>query len=338
MPTARNFESILIHVGADLVGDGLVKLPFVMALREAFPDARITWLAGKGKTVYAGVLKHMSAPYIDETIEDIGIGHDWSEVFDRTPLLDGRRFDLVIDTQRRLRTTLAVRRIRHGTFVSPAARFLASDLKPRNPFRRRSRVLVRELLDIAELVAGRTFETPPKLDVPVTEAMRADAERLLPAGPVYVGLAPGAGGAHKCWPRESFVEIARRAVRRDQVPVFLLGPQEEDWRDDLAQQVPAALFPLQDAEMQARYGYEPLWTVAVGERLTATLCNDSGTSHMLAAAGIPIIALYGIAMPAKFRPLTPRLHQICAVDFGGEAAQDIPVDPVDAALSAVLAG
>lgn len=41
--------SVLVYVGIDAVGDGLIKLPFVRSLRAAFPAARITWLAGKGQ-------------------------------------------------------------------------------------------------------------------------------------------------------------------------------------------------------------------------------------------------------------------------------------------------
>jgi len=41
-------SSILVYVGLDLMGDALMKMPFVRALRETYPKARITWLAGKG--------------------------------------------------------------------------------------------------------------------------------------------------------------------------------------------------------------------------------------------------------------------------------------------------
>ncbi len=47
---------ILVYSGLELLGDGVMKLPFVRALRRCWPAARITWLAGKGKTVYAGTL------------------------------------------------------------------------------------------------------------------------------------------------------------------------------------------------------------------------------------------------------------------------------------------
>ena len=47
--TAASFApaTICVYVGLDLVGDGLMKLPFLRALRAAYPQARITWLAGK---------------------------------------------------------------------------------------------------------------------------------------------------------------------------------------------------------------------------------------------------------------------------------------------------
>jgi ADP-heptose:LPS heptosyltransferase len=44
----------LVYVGFDRVGDGLLKLPFARGLRVAYPDARITWLAGREDSVYSG--------------------------------------------------------------------------------------------------------------------------------------------------------------------------------------------------------------------------------------------------------------------------------------------
>ena len=54
--TSKPPESVLVYVGFDRIGDGFLKLPFVRGLRAAFPDARITWLAGREDSVYAGVL------------------------------------------------------------------------------------------------------------------------------------------------------------------------------------------------------------------------------------------------------------------------------------------
>src|SRR5437868_10765920 len=117
--TAR---SVLIYAGQELIGDGFIKLPFARALRAAYPGARLTWLAGKGRTVYAHELAPLVAGVLDEVIEDAGIGSRAAELIGARPLA-GRRFDLVIDTQSRVLTTLIVRRLRHARFVSPTAAF-----------------------------------------------------------------------------------------------------------------------------------------------------------------------------------------------------------------------
>src|SRR6185369_7037921 len=103
----------------DLVGDGLIKLPFVRALRDTYPHARITWLAGKDKSTFNGVLKNVAAGLIDEVIERTDIGVRWSEVL-RNPMPD-RSFDLIIDTQKGALASMALRRIRHKAIISPFA-------------------------------------------------------------------------------------------------------------------------------------------------------------------------------------------------------------------------
>src|ERR1700730_14403485 len=99
-----NAMNILVYSGLELLGDGLMKLPFVRTLRKAWPAARITWLAGKGRTVYAGALQPLVRDCLDEVIEAAGIGIAARELLHRP--LPGRRFELVIDTQRRVLTTL----------------------------------------------------------------------------------------------------------------------------------------------------------------------------------------------------------------------------------------
>src|SRR5690606_31963783 len=122
-------RSVLVYVGLDRVGDGLLKLPFVRGLRARFPDAHITWFAGKETSVYASVLSSAVTELIDDVIENGGIGRHPSELLRRNPLA-GRRFDLVIDTQRIVWTSLALMRVRHRAFISPAARFLLSSRRP----------------------------------------------------------------------------------------------------------------------------------------------------------------------------------------------------------------
>ncbi len=123
--TASEIKSVLVYVGLDRLGDGLLKLPFVHGLKGAFPNAKITWFAGKETTVYARALAPLVEGYIDEIIEYGGVGLEPKELLRARPLKD-RRFDLIIDTQKIVWTSLSARRIRHGAFISPAARFLFS--------------------------------------------------------------------------------------------------------------------------------------------------------------------------------------------------------------------
>jgi ADP-heptose:LPS heptosyltransferase len=316
--------SILVYVGLDLVGDGVMKLPFLSALRRLYPEARLTWLAGQGKTVYAGILAPLLTGLVDEVIEEAGIGLSAWELIARP--LGGRRFDLVIDTQRRVVTSLVLKRIRHGKFISAAAGWALSDAAPVSGKAKRPS-MIGQMFALLEAASGRPVPVPP----PVRPApdLLAEAERRLPAGPRYVGLAPGAGGKHKCWPLSNYIEIGSRLAAEGSVPVFLIGPAERDWETGIRAALPGALLPLTDADA-------PPLTIALGTRLSAAIANDSGTGHMLAAAGVPLLSLFGPTSPVKFAPAAERLSVIRAQDFGGEEMAAIPVEPVMAALREML--
>lgn len=325
-------ETVLVYVGGDLVGDGLIKLPFVRALRGAYPGARITWLAGTGTTVYAGVLAPVVEGLIDETIENAGFDR-WRDKIFRRPL-GGRRFDLVIDTQRGVPRTLVLRRIRHGKFISAAADFLLSDIRPPRPHTRHPS-LIGQLLELVELASGHPVTPGPA--PAIDAAARGAAATLLPDGPTYVGLSPGAGWREKCWPLENFAALARLTAARGRTPVFVLGPDEGEWRERLAREAPGSLFPaLDDPAIPPDLRFSPLLTIALAARLAAAVANDSGSGNMLAAAGIPLVSLFGPTSAEKFAPMTPRAAVVTAQEFGSDEMSAIPVEAVEAAIEGLL--
>ena len=324
MRSSRSGEisSILVYSGLDLIGDGLMKLPFLRALRQAWPHAHITWLAGIGKTVYAldglGSLAELVAPYLDEVIEDAGIGREWGELRHRP--LAGRRFDLIIDTQRRLKTTLILRRIRHGLFISGAARFLLSSRQPCGPYRKQRR-MVDAMLKLIELASGDKPVLDRRLVLPA--AYREAAAIALPDGP-YLGLAPGAGGVHKRWPLDRFIAVAKAMM--DYQPVFLLGPDEVEWAAEILGACPTAILPCQHSVFAE--AASPLFTIACAQRLALAVANDSGTGHMLAAADVPLLSLFGPTDPAKFAPYVSRGAVLRAQEFGSDDMEAIAAEPV----------
>jgi ADP-heptose:LPS heptosyltransferase len=323
---------LLVYSGLELLGDGVMKLPFVAALRQRWPEARITWLAGKGKTIYAGALAELVRPWLDEVIEEAEIGSSPRELLRRP--LPQRRFDLVIDTQRRVLTTLILRRMRTRCFVSAAADFLLSDKRPPRGYQRPPR-LIDQLLDLLAIAGDR--RVTPSFTLPIGAAWREAAAAALPAGASYVGIAPGAGGQHKCWPRERFIALAREQQRRGRRVVMVLGPKERGWAAELRLALPEAIFPLQDARVPAEIAASPLYTLAVGERLAVAVANDSGAGHLLAASGCAMVSLFGPSGAAKFAPAARRLEIVAAQSFGGEDMAAIPLAAVIAAVERSLA-
>ncbi|MDB5407591.1 MAG: lipopolysaccharide heptosyltransferase family protein [Rhodospirillales bacterium] len=319
---------ILVYSGQEVLGDGVMKLPFVYALRRSWPDARITWLAGKGPTVYSGTLAPLVEGCIDEIIEDAGIGSQTSELWRRRPL-PGRRFDLVIDTQRRVLTSFILRRIRTRCFISGAADFLLSSRRPPRPIKK-PESMVGQMMALLSLAGGTP--TLGGSDIALPPEWTAAAAALLPDGPVYIGIAPGASMATKIWPLDRFIAIARRQLDRGHIPVFFVGPMEAGFLAELRDAVPQARFPLQDAAAEP----SPLLTVALAQRLAAAVANDSGAGHLLAAGGCAMVSLFGPTRPQKFAPAARRLAIVDARDFGEAEMTSIAVDTVAASLEEIL--
>ncbi len=330
-------RDILIYVGVDLMGDGLIKLPFLRALRAAFPRARMTWLAGKGKSAYAGRLKPLVAGLLDEVIEDAGIGSHWSELLRRP--LPRRSFDLVIDTQRRALTCLVLRRVRHGEFLSGCSNYLWSDRRPAGApvgAYKKPKAMIAQMLELVALAAGA--DEPPAIagGIELPDAARAEARRLLPGSARRVALAPGAGGRHKCWPLERFAALANRLHGDGVVPIFVLGPEETEWQAELGAACPAACFPLTAAD--AKLDLEPMLSMALAELCDACVANDAGTGHIFAASGRPLVSLFGPTSPEKFAPYCDKLAIVTSqATAGSERMQDIPLEAVAKALAPFLA-
>lgn len=334
--TAFSPKTVLVYVGIDLMGDGLMKMPFVRALRRAFPDAKITWLAGKGKTSYAHRLRHLVTDLIDEVIENANIGSDFRELFGKRPLAD-RSFDLIIDTQRRFLTTLILRRIRHQRFLSGTADFIFSSVRPKRPYRK-PRSMIFQLLDLVSLAKhGRIDGTidPSGSGIVLSAAVADTVRKLMPATHRYIGIAPGAGTVAKCWPRERFEEVARHFFAQGFIPAFILGPNETDWQAPLQAAVPGAIFPVSLAPPDIR-ATEPLLSIGLAHACSVCIANDSGNAHIFAVAGVPLVVLFGATSPDKFAPPAKDLTLVRAIDFDSQTMDAITTAAVIKAAEELL--
>lgn len=313
----------------EVIGDGLIKLPFLASLRGAFPAARISWCAAKGETVYQTTLRDVVAGALDEVVAGGRTGVAPSEFFLLQRPFGGRRFDVVIDTQTNVRRSLVVRRAA-GLFISPSLGFRLSDRRPTEPW---PLAMVDRLQTLASLACGRPV-APRPVSLAEPSALAA-ARRLLPEGPVYVGFAPGSGGVSKRWPLERYVALAARQRALGRVPVFLLGPGEREMGERIRAEVQGALFPEEAPHLEVG---GPLLVIALAGRLACAVANDAGPGHMLAAGGAPLVSLQqGARRAAKFHPAAQKLEMLVAEDFGGgEDMRAIPLDRVEAAVERLL--
>lgn len=315
--------TILVYVYEDLLGDGILKLPFVRTLREAFPQAHITWCAGGGKSVYTSL--PLASSDLDRVLE-VPLGRAWSELFQKSPLKD-RFFDLIIDTQRDLKTTLALKKIPHAAFLSRTASFIFSDFKPKKEESPPPH-LSQQLIRLLEILKGHSLEVPAAKGS-FLENLKVEVQSYFLKDKTYIGLAPGAGNRKKCWPLDRFIAVAKTIEGEGKVPVFILGPAEKEWYEILKDRVPAALFPLQE---KPEFLSNPLYTAAMGFFLESAVVNDAGVAHLLSLSDTHLISLFGPTKAEKVHPMTQRLTLLKAADFGGVSMETIPMQCVMDAL------
>lgn len=328
---------ILVYSGQEFIGDGLMKLPYLYALRHAYPEAHITWMAGQNSTVYASTLKPLVQGVLDGIVDWVKVGEHWKETLQNP--LPGHHYDLIVDTQKNLRITLILKRISHKKFLSHTWKGVFSSFNTGVWLRSRPKHDIQRLFSLTSL-GGRPLELKPyapPLPPLYTERVKVSLPVSLPledGGPVYIGLAPGAGhearGETKCWPLERYSVLAQGQVKKGRIPVFILGPEETSWFASLKHTVPEALFPLQEPGVPT----SPLYTVALAQRLGVIVCNDSGTGHMCALSGRPLISLFGPTRATKLAPITPHGQVLTASQFkpNSHKMEDIPFSAVEDAV------
>ena len=113
-----------------------------------------------------------------------------------------------------------------------------------------------------------------------------------------VVLHPGSGGDAKCWPRQRFLALGRALKRHSIVPTFILGEVEQERWDRATIEGLQEEFP----------SYLNLGLSDLAEKLSESrlyLGNDSGVTHLAAALGVPVIALFGPSNDVQWSPVGP---------------------------------
>ena len=75
----------------------MLKLPLLKCLRQIFPNAQITWLAGKGNSIFRTELSSIASGLIDNIYEE-DFGSNILDLFKKNKF---GTYDIVIDTQKK---------------------------------------------------------------------------------------------------------------------------------------------------------------------------------------------------------------------------------------------
>ncbi len=165
--------------------------------------------------------------------------------------------------------------------------------------------IVDHLLRPLESLAIYERGAVPRL--PLTERLIAEGRARwqatgLTSPPVVIH--PGSGGRAKIWPWEGFLEVAR--FLRNQLGqnlLFLLGEADHELQTRVAEAA---------TELNAPWvaGLSLLEVASLLSASAGYLGNDSGITHLAAAVGIPVVALFGPTDPTIWGPRGPRVHLV----------------------------
>ena len=273
------------------LGDAVMALPSLKAIREAVPETVLT---------VAGI------PSITPVFEEHTDAKPQQIVtLDRpreTAMLREGQYDTALLLTNSFRTAWAAKRSgipnRWGYAASARGPLLTERVaRPRREMHQSEYYL--------ELVRGLGFEAPATIPrIRITGATRERAQRFLDAAnvaadAVVVGFAPGAAYGHaKRWPPDRVAQVIIRLAREHRAHCVLVGAAGDR---EAGREIESALPP--DVRVANVIGRTDLrLLIGLLERCRAFVSNDSGAMHLAAAAGVPVTAIFG---PTRERATAP---------------------------------
>ncbi len=296
----------VLALRANGIGDFLMVVPALEAVRSCYPDAEVTvvgdaWLPAllDGRPgPWDRCLVAPAFPGLRGLPTDAAPGQDAGGFFEEQ---QARGYDLALQLHGGGATS--------NTFVSRLGAGLTAGARAPGapPLDRWVRYLpgrheVLRWLDVAALVGaelpGGTARLVPRLVV-----TGADLERsrvALPGDRRFVALHVGARDLRRRWPTERFVAVARMLLGEG-LDVVLVGGDADR---EASAEVVAALTARADGECVDLSGRLSLpATLGTLARAELFVGNDSGPRHLAAAAGTPTVGVFWVGNVMSFGPL-----------------------------------
>ncbi len=292
-------ERILIRQ-VNWLGDLVMTLPATRAVRDAFPEARLSVMVKRElATFYDG------ADWIDEVLP-FHTGAGLRGIADRLRLvgdLRRRSFDAALIFPRSFSSALwpALAGIpRRVGYVADGRGLLLTE---RHDYAGEFRELhqVHDHLELVKRAFGVVAD-PAGVEVPVSASHREKMRQWLAGerrstGPLIAMAVAAAYGPAKEWPAESYAALIDRLAGQRGAECVLVGAAAERGRCE-------AVAAATSAGAVVAAG-----RTSVGELVALlSLCdgfvgNDSGAMHVAAALGVPTVGIFGSTRPRRTGPM-----------------------------------
>jgi len=345
----KDFRKIGLWQTAFL-GDAVLTLPFIQALKARFPEAELHYF------VRAGLEGLFSAQRELTSVRPFSKRGDQKSLFAARRLgrqLSVEGFDLWISPHASLRSAYLARcvgaPVRIG-YDAPWYNWLAYTHLVQRRFDELEEIeRIFQLGGPLGIFADKATPAPlPRLDLSPEATARADEIFTgLPKGP-KLGIHPGSTWPTKCWPKEHFTTVALQALAAGAVVLLFAGPGEEALAAAITQAVGDTSGRLVNLAGMLTI---PALAACLG-RLDACLTNDSGPMHLAWAQNVPLAACFGptvrslgffprgansrvLETSLDCRPCGLHGHKACPLGHH-QCMRDISPDRVWAVLKAML--
>lgn len=306
--------SILV-LDLHLIGDAVMLLPFLAALRRRYPTALITVVAGPwNRPVFEG------NPSIDEMIEFAapwvkgqGVRASWAAARGLVLKLRMTRWDIGVDMRGDIRNVLILyfaNCIRRVGFDFTGGASLLTQVVPDDG-------RLASLLEHHERVAAtlQAFDGRPFVSrITLTEQERVTAQSISP----YVGFHFGASLSLRRLPVDEAAKLVASCLDHWNGPALVFCPPD---LDVYVANLLAELDPTRRGRVDVWRGDLRGFMVAAS-RARVLYTMDSGPAHVAAAIGVPTVVLFG---PNRAEYAAPRGHNVISVQFD----PPLPCQPCD---------
>lgn len=299
---SQKLNNILI-IKPSAMGDVVLALPALSALRKSFPDAKISWFV---RPDFAPLLE--GHRYLDEIVpfDRKFLGRAWhsprafSALIALMSRLRKARYDAVFDFQGLFRTASL------GWLSGAPLRLgIASTREPTRLFythrvakTEQTVHLVDYYLDIVKVAGVEVGDV--EFVLPEDQEASGSVMDLLKQNDVdpenYVVLVPSSAHEDKCWPIDRFARLADSIRDQFAASVVAVGsPSERELAEELNNRSQSGV-----TNLAGRTSLRQLVALLRPARLVVS--NDTGAGHIASAWGTPIVMIFGRTNPARVAP------------------------------------